>query len=32
MFFVGKDGKIIFPKARGKALQKKLAELFLNEK
>ncbi|MDR2643942.1 MAG: TlpA family protein disulfide reductase [Planctomycetaceae bacterium] len=32
MFLVDKDGKIIFTEARGEALQKKLAELFPDEK
>jgi hypothetical protein len=32
MFLVGKDGKIIFTEARDEALQKKLAELFPDEK
>jgi thiol-disulfide isomerase/thioredoxin len=32
MFLVGKDGKIIFTEAHGEALQKKLAELFPDEK
>jgi hypothetical protein len=32
MFLVDKDGKIILTEARGEILQKKLAELFPNEK